>query len=340
MKSIKVDLSRDPGDRWQLTDVDIADATGLIDCYAQDIGGVSMHREMLEMYDMSGHLAVEYRAEINEMAIAIDRPYLKVLLGNVYYDVLKLVMGSGTVGNGSSSTRDAYDLDAGGFACSAYAVDTADGPVHARNLDWSDYGNRILSTGSRKIEFTGGAAGPFTIIGWPGYLGALSAIAPERFSITLNSVLSEDPLRMAAPVSFVIRNVLETTSTYADAVERLSNTPLMCDCLMLVAGTKPGEMAVVERTPSRSAVREPHGGFIAVTNDYRKLGKRSGGFADLGTTACERYNRIEQLLTPRRDRAPYELLSMLSDPMIKMQTMTVQQMVMCPATGKFSAMST
>lgn len=84
-------------------------------------------------------------------------------------------------------------------------------------------------------------------------------------------------------------------------------------------------------------MREPINGFIAVTNDYRKLGKRTGGYADLASTACQRYDRICTLLTVHTDRAPYELLSMLSDPMIKMVNMTIQQMVMCPSTGELMA---
>jgi len=321
MKSINVDLTRDPGDRWNFSNDDIRDARRLMDTYSTDIGGVEQHRDALEMYDMSGKLDGEYRAEINAVSMAIDRSYLTVLLGNVYYDALKLVMGSGT----------------SGFACSAYAVDTPNGPVHAPNLDWWTDDNRVLSTGSRIIEFTGAPAGNFKIIGWPGYLGGLSAIAPGRFSITLNTVTSEDPFQMAAPISFVIRDALQTASTFAEAVERFSTTPLMCDCLMLVAGVKAGEMVVVERSPSRSAGRQAVDVFIAVTNHYRHLGSRPSGYPDLAGTSCERYDRIEELMSMQRQRAPYELMSILSDSRIKMATMTVQQMVMCPATGELMA---
>ena len=332
MKTIKVDLRKDPGDRWQFSPADIADAKRLVDFYTEDIGGVASHREALEMYDLSGHLAGPYRAEIADI---IDRPYLKVLLANVYYDALKLVMGSPSTP--SPFQGEGWGEVPKGFACSAYAVDTPAGPVHARNLDWWTEDNRSLSTGSRIVEFTGGGAGPFSIIGWPSFLGAFSAIAPGRFSFSLNTVTSDDPLQFAAPVTLVLRDILETAPTYAEALERIAKTPLMCDCLILIAGTKRGEMAVVERTPSRSAVRGPENGFIAVTNSYRALATRDSAYRDLGSTACERYDRIEELLLLNRNRAPYELYSMLSDSRIKMATLTVQQMVMCPATGEFTA---
>lgn len=316
MKKITVDLNNEPEERWRLSAVDTVEAARLVDMYVLDLGGYNIRRDAMELYDACGYVPDEYRTEMRGVAAAIDRSYLTVLLANAYYDAIKLAMGSG-------------------FACTAFAVDTPAGPVHARNLDWWSGGeDRILSTGSRIIEFVNGAAGTFSVVGWPGYLGALSAIAPGRFSITMNAVSSDDAFQMATPVSFVIREILETASTYDEALRRLTSTSLMCDCLILIAGAKAGEMAVVERTPTQSAVRHAKNGFIAVTNDYRALGKsaREG----LIPASCDRFDRVCRLMAGRRDPAPFELLSILSDRDIRMD-MTVQQMVMCPATGEITA---
>ena len=54
----------------------------------------------------------------------------------------------------------------------------------------------------------------------------------------------------------------------------LSDTPTASDSLLLVTGIGTGEMAVIERTPSRAEVRFGAKGYIVVTNDYRKIQTR------------------------------------------------------------------
>jgi hypothetical protein len=93
-------------------------------------------------------------------------PVSDVALSNLYYDALKVVLG-----------------------CTAFAVDAGEATLHARNLDWWTK-NAALARYTTVCHFIGGAGGPFTTIGWPGFVGAFSGVAPGRFAITLNAVLS------------------------------------------------------------------------------------------------------------------------------------------------------
>src|SRR5262249_42706917 len=145
------------------------------------------------------------------------------------------------------------------FGCTAFAVDMGDQVLHARNLDWWTEGS-LLSRYTAACRFVGAPAGEFTTVGWPGFVGAFSGIAPGRFAVTLNAVLSDEPAQLGTPVVLLIRRTLEEARSFTEAVRTLSETPIPCDCLLLVTGVRSGEMAVIERSPSvmRSAAVVVH----------------------------------------------------------------------------------
>src|SRR5262249_58170211 len=89
-------------------------------------------------------------------------------------------------------------------------------------------------------RFTGAPVGEFTVVGWPGFVGVFSAVAPGRFAITLNAVLSTDAVSLGTPVVFLIRKVLEEAQTFQEACKALAETPIASDCLLLVTGTRAG----------------------------------------------------------------------------------------------------
>src|SRR5207237_8286843 len=140
-----------------------------------------------------------------------------------YYDALKVVLG-----------------------CTAFAIHVGDVILHARNLDWWTE-NAALTRYTTVSRFIGGPVGEFTTIGWPGFTGAFSGIAPGRFAVTLNAVLSDEPLQTASPVVFLLRQVLEEASDFQSALRILTETPLASDPLLLLTGTRQGEMVVIER---------------------------------------------------------------------------------------------
>jgi len=179
----------------------------------------------------------------------------------------------------------------------------------------------------------GGPAGKFTTIGWPGFVGVFSGIAPGRFAVTLNAVLSLELPQIATPVVFLLRSVLEGARSFDEALKLLSQSPIPCDCLLLLTGTAPGELVVIERTPSRNAVRRAQSGFLCVTNGYQKLDVGLGSTSsELLATTCQRFERVETLIRKRHPANQEDCLRYLSDPEVRMH-MTVQQMVFRAATG-------
>jgi hypothetical protein len=262
----------------------------------------------------NGVIPLEYREEMECVAGELRLPLGDVVLCNLYYDALKAGMGQT-------------------FGCTAFAVDTPDGVLHARNLDWWTV-ESALARFTVVCHFLGAAAGEFTTVTWPGFVGAFSGMAPGRFAITLNAVLSTDPAQLGTPVVLLIRRVLEEARSFDEARAILSETPIPCDCLLLLTGTRPGEMVVIERTPGRHALREGVNGYVCVTNGYQVL-DAGLGHAPSGLLAswCQRYNSVCGLLEERRPRSPEDCFGYLSDPAVRMD-ITVQQMVFRAASGE------
>lgn len=248
--------------------------------------------------------------ELEGLAVLLEMPFEDVLLGNLYYDALKHLWG-----------------------CTAFAVDAEGGPIHGRNLDWfSETG--ALASATVQFRFLKEGVESYRTVGWPGFIGCLSGMAPGRFSVTLNTVISDDSAERLTPVSFLIRRTLATAAGFDEAVEILADTPVASDSMLLVTGTRPGEMAVIERTPRRSAIRRPEGSAIVVTNDYRALDgvSPSAGVSELAATSCGRFERCADLAGTAPPRTLDEAIAILKDAGIRMN-ITAQHMAFQPATG-------
>jgi hypothetical protein len=309
MQKITVDLRNFPEDRWHLTPEQQQQARELLALYKADLG---IPPDVGEFLTASARELVraDHWAEIESIALTLGLPVSDAVLCNFYYDALKVLLG-----------------------CTAFAVDTADRVLHARNLDWWTK-SAILSRYTTMCNFVGGMAGEFTTIGWPGFTGAFSGIAPGRFAITLNAVLSLEPAVPATPVVLVLRSVFEEARTFDEALSILSAASLPSDSLLLLTGTRAGEHVVIERTPSRSAIRRGQRGFICVTNDYQQIQVNvDQPHSEILATSCNRFKRIEHLLSHKTPDTPEACFEYLSDSAVRMQ-ITVQQMVFEPATGQ------
>jgi acid ceramidase len=302
-----VDLMTQADNRWELTAEHNEAARSLFAVYQRDLG---MPPSLVAGLSRS-LVRPDYWAEMEGIALRAGVSIEDVVTGNLYYDALKAVL----------------------VGCTAFAVDTPNGPLHARNLDWWSE-NDALRRYTLQTEFIGGSAGRFVSVGWPGFVGVFSAVAQNRFAITLNAVISDEPLQMATPVVFALRQVLEEAEDFETALRALQSTPLASDSLLLLTGVREGEMAVIERTPTRAEVRFVENGCIFVTNDYRKMttGLRATE-SELQATACRRYDRISELVASRAPNGPSDCLTYLSDAGVRMG-ITVQQMVFHAASGQ------
>ncbi len=260
-------------------------------------------------------ISKEYLKEIEFVASISSFSADQVLIANLYYDVLKFC-----------------------FGCTAFAVDTKNSIIHSRNLDWHTE-NNLLSQYSIIFDFQRNGQTVFKTVGWPGFIGALSGTKPNSFSLTLNAVLSNDSPEIAFPISFLLRDVLDSSNSFEDAKEKLEQTNIASDCLILLSGIRSNEMVVIERTPKRFATRESKNGFITVTNDYKQLENNQTEESVLQLTSCGRYDRTQKLLKDKIPSNLDECFNILKDEKVMME-ITVQQMVFNNKTGEIKLIKT
>jgi hypothetical protein len=149
------------------------------------------------------------------------------------------------------------------WGCTALARDEDDAPWLARTLDWPFPG---LGRYADIVQMRG-EAGDFFSITWPGYVGALNAMAPGRFAACINqaplwrrtrhrwlraydmvaNALNTWRLRHTPPDQ-LLRRVFETCPDFAAARRMLEETPVARPVIFTLVGCGPGERCVIERT--------------------------------------------------------------------------------------------
>jgi len=196
-----------------------------------------------------------YGAELDLLAAASERGRAELLLANLAYDL-------GTLG------------------CSTFLQDGRAGPLHARNLDWPFPGTLLRRHGC-VLRVHGAPAGGYAVVGWPGLVGALTAVAPGRFTVSVNFVrhrhgglgrLLARAARGALPVPWAVRDALDHARTFAEATERLRRAPLLAPVLLALAGPRRGEAVVLERTACGAELRRPLEGALCLANHYQAAG--------------------------------------------------------------------
>lgn len=301
---IAIELEMDPAMRWGPLKPYAKAAQALVDTYIRDLGLEGEGLEVLE----SVHLASEFRDELLGMSQALNIDYKDLLTANLYYDAIKTVIG-----------------------CTAFAVETDDGPLHARNLDWWGEDD-ILKRHTAIFDFRRDHRTVFQVVGWPGFAGAFSGIAPGRFAVTLNAVSSNEPACPGSSVTFLLRRTLEMARNFDDALNILQQTVIPCDCLLLLTGVRAGQRVVIERTPTTCALRYPQNDMLVVANSYEVLEQNQNDTSLLSQTSCCRTARVRALLGSNKPQTANECLQILADPQVEM-SITAQSMVFQAFTG-------
>jgi hypothetical protein len=150
------------------------------------------------------------------------------------------------------------------WSCTALARDEDGAPWLARTLDWPFPGlGRFVD-----IARMQGPAGEFANVTWAGYVGVLTGMAPGRFGACINQApmrrrTKARALRLmdlvanavttlrherAIPPDQLLRRVFEQARDYAEARHMLEVTRVARPVIYTLAGVRPGEGCVIERT--------------------------------------------------------------------------------------------
>jgi hypothetical protein len=147
--------------------------------------------------------------------------------------------------------------------CTSIVAQTNSGKIyHGRNMD---FGVGMGFTESLRemliqVDFQKGGKTVYHTTGFAGYAGALSALKPNAFSITIDTRFYPEGMyevfyqliaaiteKNASLVSFLSRSVVNNENDFNAALNNLVNDPLIADVYYIVAGVSAGEGAVISR---------------------------------------------------------------------------------------------
>jgi len=213
------------------------------------------------------------------------------------------------------------------------------GLVHVRTLDWPIEG---MGQATRLFRFKRNTR-EFLSVGVPGQVGVLSGMVPGGYSVTINWAPPAKFPNFDFGPTFLLRDVLETCDTYAQAITILERTPLSTSAFFTVCGIEPTEACVIERTQRAAAIRPIDGEVLVQANHHIAPTFAKNNQAILEVPPAEevfsldgsnkRVAILEQALTAAGRQGRIEdAVSALDIPTV-LNSQTCQKMLFCPRTG-------
>ena len=241
-----VDLDAPASERWAHVVKDYASQFPSVVSMTEDILGTGVVASLTTgVFAAAAQLGrVQYGEELKGIAIATGVPLGRIVLLQIAYEAFA--------------------------ACTSIVVDGPDGhPLHIRTMDWEMPELQKLTI---EVDFVRGGALVHRGTTWAGYVGVLTGLRANGFSVSVNyrrtkaggedmvaGVLQNLKRGLAGhwPVSFLVREVMETETTFQRAVEALRMSELMAPVYHTIAGTRPGEGVVLARDRESSKEGTP-----------------------------------------------------------------------------------
>jgi len=151
-------------------------------------------------------------------------------------------------------------------ACSSYSYNSLDGPVLARNMDWS--WPDTIGKHTKLVEMVSEHQSYYSVI-VPGQVGVLSAFSPGQWAVTLNQAPAEKvPLNFSNPPALIsLRNAIDGSLDYSSLKGNLLQAKTATPYFAHMVGVNDHEHAVVTKTPGASlSATNPNG--MVQTNHY------------------------------------------------------------------------
>ena len=166
------------------------------------------------------------------------------------------------------------------WSCTSGAYRTDETVSLLRVLDWPfpALGKHVV------VALQSGKAGDFYNITWPAMAGVYTAMAPGRFSASINQApmrdhglgYGRDWLKNRAlfkkesglPPSHLLRRVFEQAQNYTEAKRLLTETPIAIPAIFTLTGVMQGEGSVIERLEHSAQVMELGAGQQLATSNH------------------------------------------------------------------------
>src|SRR6476659_9757069 len=125
---------------------------------------------------------------------------------------------------------------------------------------WTGGREDLLAQASCHLHYEAADGPRFTSAAWPGGLGVVTGLSRNGFGIALSAVIAAERFHLRGyPVLYFLRRVVEKAVSFEQAVSWCMNQRLMSPALITLVSRDNSERVVIERTPTRHAVRRPNG---------------------------------------------------------------------------------
>uniref|UniRef100_A0A669B7L3 Acid ceramidase n=1 Tax=Oreochromis niloticus TaxID=8128 RepID=A0A669B7L3_ORENI len=246
-----VDLDLPPRKRWSAVITDKkTDLVNMIEAIKELADALVPSGKLIEMVDIALPLMVDtlpspFNEEIRGIAAASGVPLGEVVLFNIFYEVFTV-------------------------CTSIVAEDKKGNLIHGRNLDFGlfmgwDVKNKswIISEKLKplvvNLDFKRNNQTVFKSTNFAGYVGMLTGIKPNIFTLTMNERFSLDGgyigilewilgQRDGMWMSFLTRSVLENATSYEEAKSRLAQTKLLAPAYFILGGNSTGQGCIITRS--------------------------------------------------------------------------------------------
>ena len=146
---------------------------------------------------------------------------------------------------------------------------------------------------------------PFISLAWAGMAGCVSGMNRQGISVTVNGAPSHLPADAATPTCLVAREVLEHAHNLAEATEIIRKRQVFVSAMFLVGSRADGKFIVIEKTPEKTAVREPdtNANSIVCANHYLTAELKDDPINETykrADTSVPRFDRMTELLETNR----------------------------------------
>jgi len=270
-----VDLDKDPIDRWYQVSNDYKEQIKDLVQAAKDFVTAFLGDKIVPIIDkylaeLDDKFPQPYADELRGIANVTGVPLGEVVLYNIFYEVFT-VCTSIVAEDEQHKLYHARNLDFGLFL--GWNAETHDWTVTERlrktivNVEWKKNGKTV-----------------FKSVNFAGFVGVYNGVRPQRFTVTANErfdlldggyvgllkwLMGDKSMSW---MTLLVREVMENADSYDEAVEKLSNTPLMAPVYYIVGGNSSGQGATIVRSREKTLgvvhlnASDPNGWYVLQTN--------------------------------------------------------------------------
>ncbi|XP_058905420.1 acid ceramidase [Kogia breviceps] len=253
-----INLDLPPYKRWHELMVDKAPALKIIvNSLKNMINAFEPSGKIVQLVDQKlpgllGNFPGPFEEEMEGIAAVTEIPLGEIISFNIFYEFFTI--------------------------CTSIITEDKEGHLlHARNMDfgvflgWNVNNNTWVITEELKpltvnLDFQRNSKTVFKAAGFAGYVGMLTGFKPGLFSLTLNERFSANGGFMgviewilgkkdAKWIGFIIRSVLENSTSYEEAKTILTKTKILAPAYFILGGNKSGEGCVITRDREQSLDR-------------------------------------------------------------------------------------